>query len=142
MSGHWKIALKCAALMVVLVAFVAGAIFYVYGRDQSLAFCYGAGTGIVSFVSTAITVSLLTGRSKVVGVLVGASTFGARYGFAVVALGVPAYLELWPVVAMLTGFAGVYFAETVMLVPWAVRNMNNAGARRPAGEVVERRAEA
>lgn len=142
MSDHWRIALKCAALMVLLAALVAGAIFYFYGRDQALAFCYGAGTGIVSFVSTALTVSLLTGRSKVVGVVLGASSFGARYGFAAVALGIPAYLELWPVVAMLIGFAGVYFAETVMLVPWAVRTMNIPGARRPADEIVERRAEA
>jgi hypothetical protein len=139
MSDHWRIALRCAALMILLAAPVAGAIFYFYGRDQSLAFCYGAGTGIVSFVSTAITVSLLTGRSKVVGVVLGASSFGARYGFAAVALGVPAYLELWPVVAMLIGFAGVYFAETVMLVPWAVRTMNIPGAQRPVGEGVERR---
>lgn len=141
MSGHWRIALRCGALMIVLAAPVAGAIFYFYGRDHSLAFCYGAGTGIVSFVSTAVTVSLLTGRSKVAGVVIGASSFGARYGFAAVALGVPAYLELWPVVAMLIGFVGVYFAETIVLVPLAVRTMNIPGARRPVGEVVERRAE-
>lgn len=141
MSGHWRIALKCAALMILLAALVAGAIFYFYGRDHSLAFCYGAGVGIVSFVSTAATVSLLMGRPKAAGMLLGAISFGARYGFAAVALGVPAYLEPWPVVVMLVGFVGVYFAETVMLVPWAVRTMNIPDARRPAGEVVERRAE-
>lgn len=139
MSGHWRIALRCAAWMVVLVALVAGAIFYVYGRDYTLAFCYGAGTGIVSFVSTAITVSLLMGRAKAGGMLLGAMSFGARYGFAVVALGIPAYLELWPVVTMLVGFVGVYFVETVMLVPLAVRTVNIPDARRPVDEVVERR---
>ncbi|HET7481190.1 MAG TPA: hypothetical protein VFJ72_16915 [Rubrobacteraceae bacterium] len=142
MSGHWRVAIRCAAWMIVLAAAAAGAIFYVYGPDHSLAFCYGAGVGIVSFASTAITVSLLTGRSRVIGVLLGATSFGVRYGFAAVALGIPAYLELWPVVAMLMGFTAVYFVETLVLVPWAVRAMGVPGERRPAGEAVERRIEA
>jgi hypothetical protein len=73
--------------------------------------------GIVSFISTALTVSLLMGRSKAFGMMIGGASFAARYGFAAVALGVPAYLSLWPLVAMLVGFAGVYLVENVVLLP-------------------------
>ena len=141
MSDHWRVALRCAAFMVVLVAVVAGVMFYVYSPAGSLAFCYGAGVGIVSFVSTAVTVSLLTGRSKYRGILVGATSFGARYGFAAVALSIPAYLDLWPTVAMFVGFTGVYFVETVMLVPWAIRATKISGVDSPVVEGRERRIE-
>ena len=76
------------------------------------------------------------------GMLVGGSSFGVRYGFAAGALGVPAYVGLWPVVAMLGGFVAVYVAETVVLVPWALRAIGGPDAGRPVGEGVERRAEA
>lgn len=127
--------------MLLLAVITVAAAYYTFGEWQALALFYGAGTGILSFVSTAVTVSLLGGSSKAIGMLLGASSFGARYCFAIIALGVPAYLELWPVGAMLAGFAGVYFVETVMLVPWAVRTMRIPGAEVPVGEGVERRTE-
>ncbi len=40
-----------------------------------------------------------------------------RYGFVVAALGIPAYLGLWPVLTMLGGFAAVYLAENILLLP-------------------------
>lgn len=125
MSGHWRLAVWCAARVLVLGALVGVGVLYYYGEVQAAAFGYGVGVGVLSFVSTAATVSLLTRRrSKVAGVLLGAFSFVARYGFAAAALGVPAYLGLWPVVAMLIGFAGVYFAETIVLVPWSLRSMS------------------
>ena len=130
MSGHWRLAVLGAAFMVVLAIPVGVAIFYVYGEGHALSFLYGVGTGIVSFASTALTVSLLMGRSKVGGMVLGGSSFAARYGFAAVALGVPAYLGLWPVVPMLGGFAGVYLAETMVLVPGALRMASNRRAGR------------
>jgi hypothetical protein len=103
--------------MVVLAVPVAVAIFSFYGAAHAGALLFGVGTGILSFVSTALTVSLLTGRSTVVGIMVGGASFGARCGFAAAVLGVPAYLELWPVLPMLGGFAGVYLAENAILLP-------------------------
>ncbi len=74
--------------------------------------------------------------------MIGGASFGGRYGFAAGALGVPAYMDLWPVIALLGGFVAVYVVETVVLVPWALRAIGNPGAGRPVGEGVERRAEA
>jgi hypothetical protein len=128
--------------MVVLAVPAGAGVLYVYGGAHAGSFLYGVGVGIVSFVSTALTVSLLAGRSRAVGVMIGGASFGGRYGFAAGALGVPAYLDLWPVVAMLGGFVAVYVAETVVLVPWALKAIRGPGAGRPAGPGVERRAEA
>ena len=142
MSGHWRLALRCAAWMVALALPAGAAVLYLFGGAHAGSFLYGVGVGIVSFISTALTVSLLSGRSQIAGVMIGGASFGGRYGFAAGALGVPAYMELWPVVAMLGGFVAVYVAETVVLVPWALRAISGPGAGRPAGEGVERRAEA
>jgi hypothetical protein len=67
-----------------------------------------------------------------------AASFVARYGFVAVALGVPAYLSLWPVVPMLVGCAGVYLAENVVLLPGVMR-VERGDAGRPVRERVERR---
>ena len=139
MSGHWRLALRCAAWAVVLAIPAAVAITYLYGGAHAGAFLYGVGTGILSFVSTALTVSLLAGRSRAAGMVIGGISFVARYGFAAVALGVPAYLGLWPVVAMLGGFGGVYLAESAVLLPGM---MMTRSARRSVGKKVERRVEA
>ena len=121
MSGHWRLAVRGAAFMVALAVPVGVVTFYLYGESHALSLLYGVGTGIVSFASTALTVSLMMGRSKMGGLVIGGLSFVARYGFAAVALGVPAYLGLWPVVPMLGGFAGVYLAENVVLLPGVVR---------------------
>jgi hypothetical protein len=144
MSDHWRLAVRGAALMVVLAVPVAVAIFFIYGMPHAGAFLYGAATGILSFASTALTASLMPGSTTVHGVMLWAGSFLARYGFVAVALGVPAYLSLWPVVAMLGGFAGVYLAENAVLLPGVMRATSDMGARRggrPVGEGVERRAE-
>ncbi len=117
MSPHWRLAFSYAIWVSAGAAVVGVLIWFLYGRSHAGAFIYGAEVGIVSFVSTALTVSLLTGRSKAFGMMIGGGSFMARYGFAAVALGVPAYLSLWPVVAMLIGFAGSYLAENVVLLP-------------------------
>jgi hypothetical protein len=145
MSGHWRLAIRGAASMVFLAVPVVVAIFYFYGAAEAGAFVYGVGTGILSFFSTALTASLIPGSSTVHGVAMWAGSFLVRYGFVAAALGVPAYLGLWPVVAMLGGFAGVYLAENVVLLPGAMKMINNLGAQRaaggPVGEREERRAE-
>ena len=145
MSDHWRLALRGAALMVVLAVPVAVAVYYLYGAAHAGAFVYGAGTGISSFVSTALTVSLMPVGSTVHGVMLWAGSFLVRYGFVAVALGVPAYLGLWPTVAMLGGFSGVYLAENAVLLPGVMRATSAPGAKhgggRQVGDRAERRAE-
>ena len=140
MSAHWRLAVRYAAWVSTGAALVGAVIWFLYGEAYAGAFLYGVGVGIVSFVSTALTVSLLMGRSTAFGVMIGAASFLARYGFAAVALGVPAYLGLWPVVPMLVGFAGVYLAENVVLLPGVLMGKRNG--ERSVRERVERRVEA
>jgi hypothetical protein len=142
MSDHWRLAVRGAVSMVVLAVPVAVVIFYFYGMLHAGAFLHGVATGILSFFSTALTVSLIPVSSTMHGVTMWAASFLVRYSFVAVALGVPAYLGLWPVVAMLGGFAGVYLTESVVLLPLAMRATSaKPGARRRVGEGVERRAE-
>ncbi|QIN78713.1 hypothetical protein GBA65_09460 [Rubrobacter marinus] len=123
---------------------VAALVWYLYGGSHAGALSYGVGVGILSFVSTAVTVSWLL-RGTRAWVLAGAGSFVARYGFVAVALGVPAYLESWPALAMLGGFAGVFLAENVVLVPVALKMAGNLGTDYGAGgsapETEERRVE-
>lgn len=139
MSSHWRLAIRYAVWVSAGAAVVGGAVSFLYGEAYAVAFLYGAVVGMTSFVSTAATVSLLTGCSKAVGVLIGAASFAARYGFAAVALGVPAYLGFWPVVPMLVGFVAAYLAENVVLLPKVLMVKSDVG--RPVRETVERRVE-
>ena len=142
MSDHWRLAIRGAAFMVALAVPVAAVILYFYGMAHAGAFLYGVGTGIVSFASTALTVSLMPVSSAVHGVVMWAGSFVARYGFAAAALGVPAFLGLWPAVAMLGGFAGVYLAENAVLLPGVMKATSGAGrGGHRVDEGVERRAE-
>jgi F0F1-type ATP synthase assembly protein I len=113
MSDHWRVALRYAAWILAAAVLISGALFLLYGESHAWSFFYGAGAAILSFVSTALTISLFAGRSMAAGALIGAGSFVARLVFAAAVLGIPAYLELWPVVPMLVGFAGVYVAENV-----------------------------
>ena len=137
MNAHWRLAFRYAAWVSAGAALAAVVIWFLYGKAYAGAFLYGVSVGIVSFVSTALTVSLLTGRTKAFGMMIGAASFVARYGFVAVALGVPGYLGLWPVAPMLIGCVGVYLAENVMLLPGVMRVRLDTG--RPVRERVERR---
>lgn len=106
------------AAVVMAVSVAAGLpVLYFYGVAYATALAYGVVVGLISFVSTALTASLLVGSSTATGMMIGGASFAARLGFAAVALGVPAYLGLWPVVTMLVAFAAVYAAENILLVP-------------------------
>lgn len=130
MSAHWRLALHYSVWVTFGAALAAGAVWYYYGGAYAGALGYGVGAGVVSFVSTALSVSMLTGSSGFWRA-VGAASFFLRYGFTAVALGVPAYLGLWPVVAMLAGFAGVYLAENVLLLPGVVRTVGQLPQQKP-----------
>lgn len=124
MSPHWRIAFRSAAWVSAAALVVATAVWYLSGASQAGAFLYGAAMGLLSFVSMAATVSMLTDRSTPVMMMAVAGSFGARCVFAAVALGIPAYLGLWPVFPMLGGFALVYLAENVVLLPMMPRKVS------------------
>ena len=145
MSDHWRLAFRCAGL-IILLAIPAGALLmYLYSGPHAGAFAYGVALGLLSLLSTALTVTLLSRRSMAGGMAIGAASFAGRCGLAAGALGVPAYLEMWPVLPALGGFAGVYLAENVVLLPGALKISHASIKReveRSARERVERRAEA
>ncbi len=145
MGDHWRLAFRCAGWIIALMAPVAALLLYIYGFGHAEAFGYGVGIGLVSLLSTALTVSLLWGPNMTLGMMVGAFSFAARCGFAAGALGIPAYLGLWPVLPMLGGVAGVYLIENIVLMPGALK-ISHAGIKREAERAkreatVERRAE-
>ena len=124
MSPHWRIAFRSAAWVSAAALVVATAVWYLSGASQAGAFLYGVAMGLLSFVSMAATVSMLTDRSTPVMMMAVAGSFGARCVYAAVALGIPAYLGLWPVFPMLGGFALVYLAENVVLLPMMPRKVS------------------
>lgn len=142
MGDHWRLAFRCAGWIFAFMVPVGALLLYVYGVAHAEAFAYGVGIGLVSLLSTALTVSLLWGPNMAVGVMVGVFSFVGRCLLAAAALGVPAYLGLWPVLPMLGGFAGVYLAENIVLMPKALK-ISHASIRREATrKSVERRTEA
>ncbi|MGB3634578.1 MAG: hypothetical protein WA982_11105 [Rubrobacteraceae bacterium] len=138
MSPHWRLALVYAACVLALSVPVGVATLYVYGVAYMTALMYGVTVGLISFVSTALTASLLTGRSTARGMFIGGASFGARLLFAAVALTVPAYLDLWPVVTMMVAFVAVYVAENVLLVPVL---LGKKSTKVQDGQLVENRIE-
>jgi hypothetical protein len=129
MSDHWGVALRYAAWILVAAAVISGALLLIYGAGHAWSFFYGAGTAVLSFLSTALTISLFAGRSVAAGVMIGAGSFVVRLIFAAAVLGIPAYLGLWPVVPMLAGFAGVYVAENVAAAVRVAKTRNEPSAK-------------
>jgi hypothetical protein len=145
-SPHWRLALWYVAWICVGAAPVGAVVWSLYGAIYAGAFLYGVVVGAASFVSIAATVSMLTARSNVWRGL-GMAFFAGRYGFVAGALGIPAYMGLLPLSAMLFGFAAVYVAENVVLLPGVARVLGGPRAKRAAGvrptrEKEERRVEA
>lgn len=129
MSDHWRLALRYSAWLLCVAVVISAALFLVYGGGHAWSFFYGAGAAVVSFVSTALTISLFAGRSMAAGVMIGAGSFAVRLAFAAAVLGIPAYLRLWPVVPMLVGFAGVYVAENVAAAVRVARTRNEPSVK-------------
>ena len=128
MSDHWRVALRYSAWILAAAVAISGLLLPFYGAAHAWSFFYGAGTAVLSFVSTALTISMFAGRSVAAGVLIGAGSFVVRLAFAAAVLGIPAYLGLWPVVPMLAGFAGVYVAENVAAAMRVARTRRNPSA--------------
>lgn len=126
-------------LFMMAVLAIAGTLIYMYYSGVYVgAFVYGGGVGVLSFLSTAATVSLLTGKNTLWRAI-GAFSFVVRYTFVAGAIGLPAYLGLWPAVPMAAGFAGVYLAENFMLLPGVVERAGGKPGGRRASKRVERR---
>ncbi len=141
MSTHSRLALRGAALALMLALPTGVAIWYYLGRAETVAFVYGVGVGILGFASIALTVSLLTVRPSGVRILLGVASYGGRLAFALVAVGVPVYLGSWPVLPMLCGLVGVYVVENVSLLKMAPKSVRAGDAGRAMGGGVERRTE-
>ncbi|MCA1688805.1 MAG: hypothetical protein LC714_09545, partial [Actinobacteria bacterium] len=75
MSGHWRLAVRGAAWLATLAVPTGAAVSYVYGAAYAGAWLYGIGLGILSLLSTALTVSLLMGRSRTSAMMIGAASF-------------------------------------------------------------------
>lgn len=129
MGEHWRLALRYAAWVGSVSVLAGGLVWLYYGVAYAGAMFYGVAVGLTSFVSTALSVSWITSSSELLRAL-GAGTFFLRYGFVALALGVPAYLGLWPAVAMLAGFSGVYLAENAVLLPGVVKIMSKPSGTR------------
>ena len=121
MSTHWRLALGGAAATAVMSLGAAAVVGYYFGTVYAGAFLYGAGVGLVSFTSIAITAWLLGGKMLGVTFLSGLPRTSDGSIFAGVAVGVPIYLASWPAVSLIGGFAGVYVVENVLLLIGAER---------------------
>lgn len=130
MSDHWRLALRYAVWILAAAVVISGLLLVFYDTGYAWSFIYGAGMAVVSFVSTAVTISLFAGRSVAAGLAIGAGSFVVRLAFAAAVLGIPAYLGLWPVVPMLAGFAGVYVAENVAAAVKVARSRSQPSAER------------
>ena len=138
MSDHWRVALRYSAWILAAAVVISGLLVLIYGAAHAWSFFYGAGMAVLSFVSTALTISLFAGRSMAAGVMIGAGSFVARLVFAAAVLGIPAYLELWPALPMLAAFAGVYVAENVGAALTVARSRNVLRERSASGDGVRK----
>ena len=93
MSAHWRLALGGAAATAVMSLGAAAAVGYYFGAVYAGAFLYGAGVGLVSFTSIALTAWLLGGKLSGERVLLGVGVYFGRLVFAVVAVGAPIIME-------------------------------------------------
>lgn len=141
MSTHSRLALRGAIRTLALAVPVGAMVWYYFERAHAISYMYGVGVGVVGFASIALTVSLLTVRPSGVRIMLGVASYGARLVFVVVAVGVPVYLQAWPVVPMLCGLAGVYVVENVLLMKMAPKTVRAGNPARPVRGGVERRTE-
>lgn len=130
--------MRGAVVMVALAIPVAAVIWLYLDRGSAVSFLYGSGVGVASFATIAVTVSLLTVRPTGTRVMLGLAVYAGRLVFAGVAVGGAVYLDPWPVLPMLCGFAGVYVLENVLLLfmaPTTVRRSRaGIGAARGTSE--------
>ncbi len=136
MSTHWRLAAGGAALAASISLVVTLIVGMYAGWANAGAFLYGAGVGVASFTTIAVTATLLSGKLTGGKVLLGMAVYVGRLLFAVVAVGVPLYLGSWPALPMICGFAGVYVIENVLLLLGAARARGALG--RAASGVEER----
>jgi hypothetical protein len=134
MNAHWRLALGGAAATAVMSLGAAAVVGYYFGAVYAGAFLYGAGVGLVSFTSIAITAWLLGGKLSGERVLLGVAIYFGRLMLVVVAIGAPIFLASWPALALIGGFAGVYVVENVLLLIGAVKVRGTYGRGAGVGD--------
>ncbi len=86
MSTHWRLAAGGATATMIASLFIAGVVWYYVGGAAAGAYAYGAGIGVVSFTSIAVTAALLGGRLSGDRIVLGLAVYVGRLVFAAVAL--------------------------------------------------------
>src|SRR3712207_7063188 len=118
MSAHWRLALGGAAATAVMSLGAAAVVGYYFGAVYAGAFLYGAGVGLLSFTSIAITAWLLGGKLSGERVLLGVAVYFGRLVFGVVAVGAPIFLASWPALALIGGVARGLLPGDGLLLFW------------------------
>src|SRR5918994_256231 len=133
-SAHWRLAVGGAAATAVMSLGAAAVVGYYFGAVYAGAFLYGAGVGLVSFTSIAITAWLLGGKLSGEKVLLGVAVYFGRLMLVAVAVGAPIFLASWPAPALIGGFAGVYVVENVLLLIGAAKGRGAYGRGAGGGD--------
>lgn len=127
-------AVKGAAVMVLISIPVAGVIAYYLGGAGVVSFGYGALVGLLTFASIGVAVSLMLGKTTPLKALLGAGIYVGRILFAVTAVSVAISSGWFPVLPMLGGLVMVYVVESVVLLVEAQRFMSRSSFPDRSGE--------
>lgn len=114
-------------------------VYYYFGGLHAGAFLYGVGVGMIVFTAIALTVSLISGKTTSLRMLLGAMIYVGRLGFAVVAIGAPVLVAGWPIASIFGGFVVVYVVENIAVL--VVLGRTKVSGNRWRNEDVKRRIE-
>lgn len=112
----WRLAAGSSIAMAVVAAPSSGAVAYYFGGMEAWAFLYGVAVGFVTFVSIAAVVSLILRRPSESRMMLGFTIYLGRLMFAAVALAIPLFLGLLPVLSVVCGLVTAYVVENVALL--------------------------
>src|ERR687890_531383 len=126
-SAHWRLAVGGAAATAVMSLGAAAVVGYYFGAVYAGAFLYGAGVGLVSFTSIALTAWLLGGKLSGERVLLGVAGYFWRVVFAAGGGGGAHFFSAWPALALIGGFAGGYVVENGFVLFGGVKGRGTFG---------------
>lgn len=116
MSLLWRLAAGSSIAMAVVAVPSSGAVAYYFGGVEAWSFLYGVGVGFVTFVSIAAVVALILRRPSESKMMLGFAIYLGRLMFAAVALAIPLFLGLLPVLPVVCGLVAVYVVENIALL--------------------------
>lgn len=116
MNLLWRLAVGSSIAVAVVAVPLTGAIAYYFGGIEAWSFFYGVAVGLVTFVSIAAVVALILRRPSESKMMLGFAIYLGRLMFAAVALAIPLFLGLLPVLPVVCGLVVVYVVENVALL--------------------------